>query len=322
MGVQPAVLVAELKKLRKGRGMQSPTIEQQIGPALREVCGIAAGDGPAVVRERLTERLGSLAGTLPPDLSQIVMVALGLGAEVQGQFLQERIAWLAQRRDRDVRTIRRRVDEGLARLAEAAATPRTVTVPEDEEGWHVQRFEAVLRLDMVSPTCFERRTIVADTDGVNELTILYTIPRSRGDLDRDHDMLVDIHYGARLVSRTRISDSPFRFVLRLPLALSRGASHEYGMIVRLPETQPMRPHYLYIPTRPCSRFDLRVRFPQDRAPAEVERVDGAFHREIDEPSDRPDVVSVDGVGEVLVGFRDLVPRLAYGLRWTLPEPAE
>jgi len=129
-------------------------------------------------------------------------------------------------------------------------------------------------------------------------------------------MRVDIHYGARLTSQEKVSDSIFRFVLQLPAPLPRGASHEHCIIVRLPEGQPMRPHYLYVPERPCDRFELRVRFPAGRAPADVERVSGAFHRAIDESAGNAETIPVDGVDEVLSCFVDLAPRLGYGLRWT------
>ncbi len=315
MAADPAELVAELKKLRKGRGLQSPAIESLIGRALREICGIGVGDGPAIIRERVTDRLAALADSLPRDLALVVRTALALEPDVTGQFLHERIQWLAQDQDRDTRTIRRRVDEGLTRLAEAATRSADKLPDDHQEGWHVQQFEAVLRLDTPSPTCYERRIIVADRDDLDRITILYTVPRQTGDATTSHGMRVEIHYGARLVSQEKISDSLFRFVLQLPVPLARGDRHDHCVIVRLPETQPMRPHYLYVPERPCDRFQLRVRFRDGGVPAEVERVNGAFHRAIDESPDDPEMLAVDSVDEVRSCFTDLAPRLGYGLRW-------
>ena len=316
MGVEPAALVAELKKLRKGRGVQSSSIEILVGPALREVCNIGPHDGPSVVRERTIERLSGLAEFLPQDLSLVVRVALALQPEVSGQFLHERIRWLALHQDRDSRTIRRRVDDGLARLAEAATQHEDGPPSGGQQDWHVQDFEAVLRLDLPAPTCYERRTIVADSDDLDTVTILYTIPRDHADPGADHEMQVDINYGARVVTRERISDSLFKYVLKLPTALRRGTRHEYGMIVRLPAGQPMRPHYVYVPERPCERFELRVRFPADRPPVHVERVSAAFHRAIDESSKQPELIHVDSVDEVRARFVDLAPRYGYGIRWS------
>lgn len=315
---EPAEIVAELKRLRKGRGLQTPAIENVIGPALRMVCGIRPDDGPATVRERTIERLTSLATLLPPDLSLVVTVALALRPDGAGQFLHERIQWLAKRQDRDIRTIRRRVDEGLTRLAEAATRPAGKPVVNNETGWYVQDFETVLRLDLATPTSFERRTIVSTNDGLDRITILYTVPRLPSAPAVRHDMRMDIHYGARILSQERVSDSLFRFELQLPTALPQGARHEYCMIVRLPAEQPMRPHYLYVPERACARFQLRVRFPVSQTPTHVERVSGAFHRAIDEAGERPELIAVDSVGEAQADFADLVPRFAYGLRWSFP----
>lgn len=315
MSVKPDKLVAELKKLRKGRGVQSSAIESVVGPALREVCGLGAHDGPSIVRERVIQHLNTLAGKLPPDLSLVVRVALALQPEVSGQFLHERIQWLAKRQERDARTIRRRVDDGFTRLAEAAIQRDDAPPDSGQPDWHVEEFDAVLRLDLPSPTCVERRTVVADCDGLQTATILYTIPRMPDDPGAAPDMQVEVHYGARMLSWERVSGSLFRIVLRFPSVLRRGHRHEFSMIVRLPPDQPMRPHYLYVPERPCERFTLRVRFPADRAPDQVDRVSRAFHRAIDEPGKHREPVRVDSVGEAYTTFSDLTPRYGYGLRW-------
>ncbi|HEY0640656.1 MAG TPA: hypothetical protein VGD67_23750 [Pseudonocardiaceae bacterium] len=324
MAAEAASLVAELKKLRKGRGIHAAALWSVVGPALREVCEVRTEDQPAAARKRVADRLVALSQGLPKDLAEVVRVALALEPDVHGQFLHERIQWLAQQQDRDIRTIRRRVDAGLTMLAEAAAQPVSA-VPEPPREWRVRRFETLLRLDQESPVCEEQRVIVAERDGLDTITFQYTIPRTEhqpGNGDGNsggagNRMHLDVRFGARLLERERVSCSRFRFVLGLPRPLAEGEEHTFGMTVRLPAEQPMRPHYLYVPERPCEAFELRVRFPDGRRPRRVERVDGAFHRDIDEVPGHAEAVVVDGVNEAFTSFGELVPRLGYGLRWSL-----
>src|SRR2546423_7989957 len=108
-----AELVRDLKALRKGRGVFASQIGGRIGEALREVCGVADNDGPATIRRKVTERLLELAAELPADLRVAVLAAFAMCPEVQLPLYQDRVNWAASRLDRDPRTVRRRIDDGI-----------------------------------------------------------------------------------------------------------------------------------------------------------------------------------------------------------------
>ncbi|HSV67221.1 MAG TPA: hypothetical protein VLJ59_15090 [Mycobacteriales bacterium] len=325
MGAPSTDLLIELKVLRKGRGLYAPKIDAQVGPALRTLCGIDGDDDAAVMRQKLVDRLSEFAQTLPPDLELAVTAALALHPDAHQLFLNERIRWLADRLGRDDRTARRRVDEGLDRLAEAAAAGRGRVSPERpagggsmQEGWYVDECHALLRLDRPSPEAIERRVIVADRDGIDEIVAAITLPRHPAGRRGSHDLIVEVLYGATLVRKEHDTPSRFRFVLSLPTTLRAGERHEYMLVLRVPPDQPMRSHYVFTSPRRCDLFDLRIRFDPDRMPEDIWKVNGAFHRDIDDEEPVGDRLHPDSACEVHVQFRDLSPGFGYGAQWKNP----
>ena len=105
-------LVGELKTLRKGRGIFISQIGDRIGSALRDVCQVTDDDGPAIIRQKVANKLQVLAGDLPPDLRVAVMAAFALCPDVRMPLYRDRVGWAAARLNRDPRTARRRIDDG------------------------------------------------------------------------------------------------------------------------------------------------------------------------------------------------------------------
>jgi hypothetical protein len=297
MATSPNTLMAELKALRRGRGVQAPGIDRQIGPALREACGIGEFDGAEVVREKLRTWVHSLVRTFPEDLRLAVTTPLALHDEAQHAFLAHRIHWLADLADRDSRTIRRRIDDGLTRLVEAASRHTDRDAPTSPDGWHVRHLHVLLRLDGPVPACTERWTIAAERDGVAEIPWPVAARREGAEFSGDHDI--------RVVHGALLADGG----LRLPRPLSAGETQEFSLDVRIPRIQPMRPVHQFRTSRRCDRFDLVVRFHPDRLPVEVNGIGDA----IGPPA-------VNSVGEVELSFRDVIPGTDCGIRWT-PRPA-
>jgi hypothetical protein len=312
VSVGPSELANELKTLRKGRGLQAPRLAEQVGPKLRALCGIGENENAASIREKLTKQIRILASGLPEDLRHVVTIALALQPDVQHQFLRERVQSLAEQQRRDVRTIRRRMDEGFELLAEIAARPAEDRPHGTARGWYIERFEAILRLDRTPPENYERRRIVSEADGLDMLKPTQTQPGSRSNPDRD--LNVEAHFGVTLLDTRKVTQSRFAFHLGLPAPLGIGEKHEYGLIIRVPE--PMVPHYVLFPERRCDEFELRIRFDLDRLPSQIWRVEEVFHRDIDDNQPTADLLTIDGVGEVHLSFRNLLPGHGYGAQWT------
>lgn len=118
------MLTQELKVLRRGRGVHSDRIGRRLGPELRRVCSVSDSDDEPDVRDKLTGFLDALAGQLPTDLGLCFIAAFGLEPDVRLPFYQQRLEWAAARLCREVRTVRRRVDQSIERAAEVAQHPR------------------------------------------------------------------------------------------------------------------------------------------------------------------------------------------------------
>lgn len=311
-------LLAELKTLRRGRGVNSANIEREVGPSLRALSGVAPADPPGVLRQRLAERLNALADSLPPDLANAAKAALALHPQARHPFLTERTEWLARLLDRDTRTARRRMEDALAQLAEQAtalAEAPPPGPPATVEDYYIEQFGALLRLDRPAPEALERRVVVANRDGLTELDSLLTLPRDPAAMGRRHELDFEVLYGVTVCEQERDTDSRFRFRLRLPRPLRAGERHEYGLLFRVPERQAMRTHYVFTSHRRCDLFDLRIRFDGQRLPADIRRVTRCYPRDLDD-GPAGETVELDGCGELHLRFTGLAIGLGYGAAWS------
>ena len=311
MSLSAADVVGELKALRKGRAIFTTPLADRVGPALRSTCGISEDDGTVEMRRKLSDRLRPLVESLPDDLKIALLAAFALDDRARKPFYQERVHWAAITLDRDDRTVRRRIDEGIeqiAALAVAAPAPEPPRYP--SRSWHTEELRVTLALDQPVPEAFEFRRVIADADEIAVLDLALTLPLSgeTGGSVHESDLGVDVFHGGVLAGRGMESSDRIGFGLRLPEPLPRGARHEVGLRFR---ANLREPRYVCVPRHPCDLFDLHVRF-GDRVPERIVRLDKA------EPGDRSRrgaVLAADEAGEVHVRFRHLAPGFAYGIRW-------
>lgn len=317
-----AKLVAELRTLRKGRGLYVGQISDRVGPALRLVCGITGDDGPAEIRRKITERLESLASGLPEDLRIALLAAFGIEREARLPFYQDRVRYAAGQIHRDDRTARRRIDEAIDRIAELATSGSgsNNSVPHDASpsGWHTEELRISVVLDQSKPEVLEFRRIVAERDRLAELDLAMTLTSSP---DREHPMSVDeldvdVFYGGMLVRKEMESSDRYGLVLALPEELPRLSKHDIALRYR-PSNGRMRPHFVCVPKHRCDLFELRVRFNPHRVPANIWRLAGEFQRDVDDPAPSGEMIPSNSAGEVHVVFRQLIPGRAYGVRWAV-----
>ncbi len=280
-----------------------------------ELAAIGPNESVAAIREKLSRRLRILAESLPEDLRQVVTIALALHPDTQHQFLQDRVQYLAEKQKRDVRTIRRRMDEGFELLAEMATKPTGPKGGGAALGWYIDRMEAILRMDKASPESFERRRITSEWDHLDVIQAAITVPRHGQDQAELHKLDAEMYFGATMVGRRQRGEHRFDFDLRLPRPLAIGEKHEYGIIQRIPDAQLMRTHYVFFPDRRCEEFDLRIRFPLDNIPRLIWRVSEVFHRDVDENRPTDELLRADDVGEITLNFQNLRPGHGYGAQW-------
>jgi hypothetical protein len=311
MVASTAEIAAELKTLRKGRGVDVPQIGERAGPALREVCGVNPDDTPGEIRRKLVAGLEQFAAQLPADLRLAVLAALAISQDARLPFYQDRIRWVAQQLERDERTARRRVDTGIMRLAEfAAATNGEPKRPETEQaapGWRVEELRSIVLPHTSPPEVIETRRIIVEAESLDELDLAITVPAE----EFVDDSKIEVLQGGTLISTESQTSDRVGLRLRLPRTLKRNDIFQFTLRHRV----LLRPHYVWVSKLACERFDLRVRFHVERLPQQVRKVEAAFQRDVDDPVFSGVALEVDAAGDLHVEFWRLTPGLAYGVRW-------
>jgi len=310
----PERVIAELRSLRKGRGLQVGDLDSRLGPLMRELAG--PGDA-AARRQALITEINRCCAQLLGDYRTPIEASLALSAEtMQEPYFRERVSWLAGQLHRDYRTALRRIDEAERRLAEVIAVElrhrrgRAAVAP---DGWYVEELRTVLRLDTEMVESREDRRIVSTRADLKEVMAWLDVPR---DPDQPGpDLTAEILYGGHLVRKDQPSRNRFHLMVQLPKPLQPGEEHEYGLVLRMPRVMLRQPHYLLTPECQCNKFDLRVRFEAGRLPAWVRRVDGETVRTFESAEPIGDLLVPDAAGEVREEFRDLTMYLGYGIQW-------
>jgi hypothetical protein len=185
----------------------------------------------------------------------------------------------------------------------------------DTEGYYVESFSALLRLDADPIEAVEQRVIVATVDGLSELATAISVPRHPDDEGLTHQLDAELLHGGSLQLRDQPYESFFRNFIVLPRPLRAGERHEYALRLRIPPEQPMASHYVHVPFRRSNFFDLRVRFSSIHPPRAVWKLTGAPTAVIYQRGPASQLIVPDRFGEIHVAFRDLRPGLGYGVCW-------
>lgn len=241
----------------------------------------------------------------------------------EGDLEEWRDYWMQVRRATD-----RAAPPGTDRSAEPPWA-RTTAMPPPEplarrdlppepagDGWFVESFTALLRLDADPVEAIEFRSVIATADDVAELVTSLSVPRHPEDSEQAHDLQSELLYGGSLERRLQPYDSYFQNVIVLPRPLRNGERHDYVIRHRIPPGQRMATHYVHVPYRRSDGFDLRVRFPVGDVPDEVRVLRDAPTAAIYGQGPSAETCVPDRFGELRVSFANLRPGLGYGISWS------
>jgi hypothetical protein len=312
-------LLEELRRLRRGRGLSDSDLAL-LGPSLRTLSG-AAPDAPVrEAAERLRAELDRLIDGLPDELRPFARAALNVRWEDEGaaELLEGRISRLSDLVSRDPRTVRRRINEAMDRLADAVVAEENWVEMDRQQSvseWYVRSSRAILRLDLPNPEAVDEREIVVTGTPLSGISMPFTLPRHPDDHSDAHELQTDILFGGKFVVSQRVTDLRFDVKIQFPRVVQPGEAHRYAVIYKVPDGQKMTPHYVFVPYRRCDEFELFVRFTEQDLPDDIRRVNGRFHREIEEPQPDEEVLRPDSAGEVHVRFTNLQVGAGYGIQW-------
>ncbi len=187
--------------------------------------------------------------------------------------------------------------------------------PDSQDGYYVETFKALLRLDVEPVEAIEQRVIVATKDGLSELETSICVPRHEEDAGEGHQLDAELLHGGSLTLREQPYETFFRNVIALPQPLRAGERHEYALRLRLPPGQPMAAHYVHVPFRRSDAFDLRVRFAKASMPTTIWAVSGVPTTVIYERRPTAQTLIPDKYGEIHISFRELRTGFGYGVCW-------
>jgi hypothetical protein len=280
-----------------------------------------AGDGDREIREKLQAKLGQLAAGLPPHDQAAVTIALGSSTGSQLPFLGERETVLADQLERSKRTARRRMERAFQLLAEYAVARWADLIDTDESdperGWHVQKLEALLRLDTTQPEVTEARTIVSQRPDLRRIATRFSLPAGPDSAGLSRDVHADVAQGATIESVERLADGHFLVTLTLPRPIGHGQEHRYTIIFT--PAAPIRPYYALVPLVRVDQFQLRVRFDSRRRPEAVWRLEELAPRVLGGSGRPGEFLQLDDANEVMQEFAGMRPGFGYGIAWRMSD---
>ena len=200
--------------------------------------------------------------------------------------------------------------------AVAGSAPKVAApVAGDRQNWFTESFTALVRADIDPVEVIQRKTIVANADGVAQITASVNVPRHPDALGQPVGLESELLYGGSLELRQQPHDSFFANVIVLPRPLDANERHEYSLRLRMPPGQRMASHYLHVPFGRSDRFELRVKFDPQRLPQTVWVLRDAPTAVIYQPEPAAETLTPNRFGEVQASFGDMRPGLGYGVRW-------
>lgn len=311
-----ALVLDNLKRIRKGLGIRSHDLDARVTAKFRDLLG-ASGDDVDTMSQKLTRYLEELLARLPKELQDAARHGLNLMEFPFDASLTERMDALAQRLHCEARTARRRMDRAFEQMADNAVlgTDAMSGVGFGGNGWYVESFDVVLRLDRDTPIAYERQRIFVTAPSLEEIVTSLDVPRPAGYGPDQVRLQTDVWFGGLLVGKRKDSTTNFRTAIRLPKRLRKNDRHTLGLIHRIPQGQPMTPRYVCVPYRNCRYFNLVVRFDPDRPPVQVWKHDGAPHSVVVDGEPAGPRLKPDRAFEVREEFSDLIGGLSYGIQW-------
>ncbi|MEV4252731.1 hypothetical protein AB0J52_06130 [Spirillospora sp. NPDC049652] len=302
-------LLAELKALRKGFGLDDPKALLRIGPSLRLAARVTDADDATATRTKVRWFLHQALAPLSAREASAITVGLALDGSGDRR-LEARLTRLGRETGCDPRTVRRHLDATLLKVAEqTCAVSPLENLPRAEPSWLIRQLDAHVRLGPSSTEIREARDLVSQEDGLREVGFSYSVGEPAADPD---GVPIEVLRGGVVIARERCSATRTRVRVGLPHPLGRGEAH--GVALKIVVPHPL-PFYVCTPQHRCARFDLTVDFGSS-VPERVWVVEDELALEAGDPRRARCPVRLDATGRAAASFAHLSPQRSYGLAWS------
>jgi hypothetical protein len=263
-------LTHELARMHRGRGLRSPDLDQLVGTRLRHALGLSSGQlTPTEVLDRMRDAIA----TLPPDLQVVFLHAVG--ARSTEHFLKERLEAAGAVLDRDARTVRRRLTQANALVAQALLSPETTSPATQPVRYLTHQAETDLRDEVIRLT--STKSVLRRRSGTISLTERFGVPGAGTTTEPPLKVR-----GADLSELRPISGSVWEAELQLPAGDS-GCASTYSLVVELPDRAALSPFTVVVPMQVFNACSVRVHFGAFHPVRSVREVHGALPVTLYEP---------------------------------------
>ncbi len=303
-----------LTALLKGRGLNRPRLRDHVRPALAEALALPPDLTDVQTRTWLREALTRAVRVLPPDLADTFLTAAGVTS--QARLLEERLSEAGERQQRGLRTMRRRLDDAKAGVADALTHPwqgvatagRSPEVPD----WEWDEVRATL--DLTGRRYTSERTVRSTRDGLARVSEVVSLPVQAPENITLHVEALD---GGTCAGVEPVGPASWRLDLDLPRPLASGELHRYVVSIVLPPEAPVRTRLGIVPLRDTRSYTATVLLGPELRLASLRRLEGIPPGELDPEAGVP--LDVDGGAQVVSHtFTDMAAGHRYGLMWTWP----
>ena len=302
MTLDVATVAEDLAKLQKGRGLQAADLSARVGPALSQATGFAVSRG-AEGRRSLTRQLVLAAGGLSPDLSLVFARACALRLD-DGPTLGVRLDVAARHIKRSREATRRRVTQ-----ANLIVASRLVDSAKGDQGWILHSLRCFVDLRESSPVYRADYSLVVTAPTLHRISEKISLPGS-GDAEPEFAVSGSAH----LEAVTRIHPQTWECSMSLDRDYSCGDVIRYRSAVRLPRRADAPPMSVMAPRRDCRFFSTTVRL--GGLADQVWVLDGVTPPTVNDEAPTGSRIDPAVDPQPSVEFRNLVPGVVYGLRWT------
>lgn len=289
----------------------------QISPRLAALCGVTAKDSNDDAFTKVRRSFEKWISEMPGDLPDILASAFGIGETYSHHVrLTERLDVFSSIHQISIRTAHRWMDEALSQFAEivtdksVAATSTT----RSNRDWHARSVRTIVLVRKSGIEVLEFRTIVCESKDLRRIELGFSTPkRQDSEVAPQRLLTIDALHGGNIVEVEIETSARVGFALELSRALKLGEVYDYAVRFRLPPEAEIMPYYTLVPYVSCDEFDLTVKF--EELPDRVEILGGVLQADTVDWVLKAPAIEIDPLGEVRARFRNLQPRMAYGVRW-------
>jgi hypothetical protein len=319
MNVHRSVLLEELQRLRKGRGVYHPSGQERFGSHIRAVCGAVGPDAPlTLLRSMFSRSVDDLLGD-EGGARMLLRAASGLAPEGRlDEFSTygKRVSWLASKLHVGERTVEKRVDRALIQYVDAAiAVFSRISAADADPGFVIDAFRVDLSFIGDRPRVLEERKIRCACEQLDVVRIRFGILSPPSGNGHERPFEIEVREGGSL-TRVDSWSSMVAYEIKLTQPLVRGQMHKLVSRLVPARGQPLAPHYVVQPITSVESFTINAHFDQHKRPVRVRRVNRAPHGEIDISFPGDEVLELDAGGKVETTFLRIRDSRSYGLAWT------